>query len=569
LPYFSQLAEDTRAISGAEIVALAPLVHASQQEQWEAYATNKQGWIHEGLKYRGLPDVDPGLIPEQIYDYQGVHSHKEGQMHFPGYHLPVWQIASAPANASIVNLDLFTRSSFEYTAVDVIESKVGILSDICDFSYLTEYSYFVDDDEVAHPQSYILEPVFENFDEGAEVVAFVIAIFPWNNYFKNIFPDTVEGVDVVVDDQCGDVHTYRVNGLDSEYAGTGDLHEGQFSSQKFSIEFATFARFKGSHPTDGSVTYEGAELSNNQTYEGAFGMSYSEKFKGTSKGHCEYRLDVYPSSTLEALYLSSKPMLYGSTVAILFAIILIIMGVYDCMVTRRQRKLLAYAKRTKAIVSSLFPKNVQQRIMEGQETQDAETKRSTSLNRPTESILGELLGGSSGFDSKPIADFFPNTTIMFAYLAGFTAWSSTREPTEVFTLLEIIYNKFDSIARVKGIFKVETVGDCYVAVVGLPDPCENHVVVMADFARSCLSHFHKLMRQMEVILGPDTADLGLRVGIHSGPVTAGVLRGEKSRFQLFGDTVNTASRIESTGECFDCLFHPHRQLIYAHNSFEW
>jgi len=71
---------------------------------------------------------------------------------------------------------------------------------------------------------------------------------------------------------------------------------------------------------------------------------------------------------------------------------------------------------------------------------------------------------------------------------------------------------------------------------------------MCRFAADCLALFERLTHDLEVILGPDTADLGLRVGIHSGPITSGVLRGEKPRYQLFGDTINTTSRIESAGE---------------------
>jgi class 3 adenylate cyclase len=143
--------------------------------------------------------------------------------------------------------------------------------------------------------------------------------------------------------------------------------------------------------------------------------------------------------------------------------------------------------------------------------------------------------------------FLQSVTVMFGDIVGFTAWSSMREPSQVFTLLETLYHEFDVLAQRRRIFKVETVGDCYVAVAGLPDPRKDHAVAMARFARDCVNRMMVITKRLEVELGPDTADLGLRIGLHSGPVTAGVLRGEKARFQLFGDTMNTCARIESTG----------------------
>jgi Adenylate and Guanylate cyclase catalytic domain len=127
-------------------------------------------------------------------------------------------------------------------------------------------------------------------------------------------------------------------------------------------------------------------------------------------------------------------------------------------------------------------------------------------------------------------------------IAGFTEWSSKREPNDVFVLLETIYGSFDAIALRRIVFKIETIGDCYVAVTGLPTPQPDHAIIMTRFAIEMLETLQSdLKTTIAPELGDDSLTLAMRVGIHSGPVIAGVLRGNKARYQLFGDTMNTGT----------------------------
>jgi class 3 adenylate cyclase len=227
--------------------------------------------------------------------------------------------------------------------------------------------------------------------------------------------------------------------------------------------------------------------------------------------------------------------------------------IFGPIISSRQKKVMKSAVQSNDIVSSLFPSNVRSRLYEMEHESPASEPQKTRLKtwlsdgKNTDIIGASRKDAQTVLSGRPIADLFREATVMFTDIAGFTAWASIREPSQVFALLENMYGAFDRIAMCRKVFKVETIGDKYVAVAGLPEPRADHAIVMAKFAKDCRIRMTEVTRALGVTLGPDTEDLSMRFGLHSGPVTAAVLRGQKSRFQLFGDTVNTATRMESTG----------------------
>lgn len=133
---------------------------------------------------------------------------------------------------------------------------------------------------------------------------------------------------------------------------------------------------------------------------------------------------------------------------------------------------------------------------------------------------------------------------MYAGIANFARWSSNRNPKEVFDLLESLFGAFDEIARRQKIYKIENTGDTYVASCGVPKENANHAVKMARFATDCGDKSVEILRNFDFDADLGTSRLFIRFGLASGPVAGGILRGQRARFQLFGQTTLNAQLME-------------------------
>ena len=139
-----------------------------------------------------------------------------------------------------------------------------------------------------------------------------------------------------------------------------------------------------------------------------------------------------------------------------------------------------------------------------------------------------------------IAESYPETTVLFADLAGFTPWARETDPARVVGFLDELFTRFDELAADAGVEKIKTIGDAYMAVAGAPEPRVEHASAAIGLAQGMLAALAEVGAR-------HGAALGLRIGLASGPVVGGVIGQRRILFDLWGDTVNIASRMQSSG----------------------
>ncbi|KAG2437664.1 hypothetical protein HYH02_011045 [Chlamydomonas schloesseri] len=237
---------------------------------------------------------------------------------------------------------------------------------------------------------------------------------------------------------------------------------------------------------------------------------------------------------------------------------LLLVGVDVTARVRAERQIAEVLDAEHRLLESIFPRHV---------LEVAAARQQQQLQREAAAAAG--MGGGRGgrmaglgmagllltADCASLATYHPLVTILFADIIGFTEMCHSVPATAVMTFLNQLYSRLDTLLDVYGVYKVETIGDCYMVAGGLMTRDEEgFTVVRGPDAPVDSLHAHKAMafakamlREAAQVLLPTTGrPVQMRIGLHSGPVMSGIVGSKMPRFCLFGDTVNTASRMEST-----------------------
>jgi hypothetical protein len=461
LPDFEHFGNGARQLSGALLLAFTPLVHEEYRDKWETYSVKEaEDWIMAGYEVLGTDYYNPeeDRPPRNITSFVYAKTTRSFVPEPRGAGAtvsPCWQLSPAPRDTSIINFNLFNEPTFKRLVEFVIYTRQAAISEVVDTELLFGTSA---PQKGLDPQSILVLPVFEETGNvDSTIIGHVIAVIPWGLFFQNVLQAGHDGIHAVLRESCGERKdfTYKIDGGNATFLGLGDYHDPAYNGM---VRTARFAAYEGD-----LTRVSGGDLN--------------------SDDHCEYTLDVYPSEVFEAAYETNRPIVFTVGVLLVFAFTSAVFVLYDVLVGRRQKAVNRVAVKSNAIVASLFPSQVRDKLYQAADAAEKKNNHGASNNpfkRANNTALLNMAGannggggdngnggGSSGpagmmrgggggmggmmfshvddedianpYDSSPIADLFPSATVLFMDIAGFTSWSSTREPCQYVKKLRFLW----------------------------------------------------------------------------------------------------------------------------------
>ena len=300
LPRFqAQAALARNQTSAAYSISLLPLVTNQDRLAWQNYSVENQGWVQQGMDYLG---ANKNATPIRPF-ITNLNLTSEEEPADP-YYAPVWQTYPIDKNEILINFNAYRYSFFANVTNKIIEARKAALSEVINLTPNVTTANW--------PESFMAAPVYGDIYDNSPLVAIIIAILPWHNNFLNLVPNGVNGIYVVVRNTCNQEFTYQVNGPEVAYLGIGDLHDSAYDHLEVTAAYEAFSSTK----------------------------------------YCEFSLHIYPSDEFRAGYITNMPKVYTGAVVLIFVLTALVFIMYDCLVERRQQKVMTTANRSNAIVVS-------------------------------------------------------------------------------------------------------------------------------------------------------------------------------------------------------------------------
>jgi hypothetical protein len=391
-PHFPMQAEHTSLVSGADSIIMSPIVSEAERPSWEEYSV----LVGDELFAYNKPNLEmnsSSSIPQTIY---AIFYNESSGVATPipvegaGPYNPVWQTYPPPSNASVVNFDMLSNPNLQELFNAMYNMRTAVVSPIMTLSPILENSSF------ENAESAIFSPIYEDLSRSnlTKVVANLVLIMSWETYLTFLRDNQMKGADYVLSNTCGQVFTLEVN-EDGQLGSfeVGDLHEAYYTDM---VEVVPLMGFLHSH------------------YNSSTGMQA-----------CGYTLNIYPTQSMRDEFKSPDAAIAAGVTGAAFIIVLGILYFMDQRMQRKYRRVVKSVEKSNAIIASLFPSNIRDRLFgEGggddgatRNSNGSRSRRSFGFRLRTYLTEGEDADGG-GAGSNPIADLFPNCTVLFADIVG-------------------------------------------------------------------------------------------------------------------------------------------------------
>jgi hypothetical protein len=421
IPGFEQHFGTARQNSGAIVLAYLPDVQPSEVEAWNQYSNEKQGWIEESLSIVNATDsILPSIWTNPEEDrFRALTEQEESTCGVPGRRMlmsedertqrvpvesasgpfsPVWTFSPPPRaeDVGIVNFDMRFNPIFR-NAVDYISAtKLPTFLDVCNHVALFDHQEYGDT-----LQTVVVFPVFDGYDrETADVVGHLIAVIPWEVFYQDIMLHDSPPMRAVVESTCHQVFTFEIKGRIGTLVAETDLHDKAFENMAVVDSFSHLDHDDAFYGDAGGGTQVEGDSHGDERVDL---NRRSEEILDTT---CRYTVSVYPTTAYMDTYVTTKPVWYAIVVLGAFFMTSLFFVVFDRFVRKRTEKVMSVALRQNAIVSSLFPKAVQAKMMAEADQNDRLSKMGKAgiksyLNTANES--GDFKKDVMAVASKPIA----------------------------------------------------------------------------------------------------------------------------------------------------------------------